>query len=90
MSFITAKCFKGKAQEVYTALPISECVDYNCVKNVILKSYELLPEAYNQQFRNYQKQESQTHVEFAHEKEVCFDRWCNSMEVGTGFEKHFD
>ena len=24
---------KGKAQEAYTALPISKCVDYNCVKN---------------------------------------------------------
>ena len=22
----------GRAQEAYTALPISECVDYNCVK----------------------------------------------------------
>ena len=26
-------------------------------------------------------------VEFAHEKEVYFDRWCNSREVGTDFEK---
>ena len=78
---------KGKAQEAYTALPISECVDYNCVKNAILKAYELVPEAYRQKFRNYRKQESQTHVEFAHEKEVYFDRWCNSREVGTDFEK---
>ena len=26
---------RGKAQEAYTALPISECVDYNSVKNAI-------------------------------------------------------
>ena len=26
-------------------------------------------------------------VEFAHEKEVYFDRWCNSREVGTDYEK---
>ena len=78
---------RGKAQEAYTALPISECVDYNSVKNAILKAYELVPEAYRQKFRNYHKQESQTHVEFAHEKEVYFDRWCNSREVGTDFEK---
>ena len=32
---------KEKAQEAYTALPISECVDYNCLKNAILKAYEL-------------------------------------------------
>ena len=78
---------KQKAQEEYTALPISECVDYSCVKNAILKAYELVPEAYSQKFRNYRKQESQTHVKFAHEKEVYFDRWCNSIEVGTDFEK---
>ena len=75
---------KGKAQEAYTILPISECVDYNYA---ILKAYELVPEAYRQKFRNCCKQESQTHVEFAHEKEVYFDRWCNSREVGTDFEK---
>ena len=78
---------RGKAQEAYTALPIFECVDYNSVKNAILKAYKLVPEAYRQKFRNYRKQESQTHVEFAHEKEVYFDRWCNSREVGTDFEK---
>ena len=47
----------------------------------------MVPEAYHQKFRNYCKQESQTHVEFTHEKEVYFDRWCNSREVGTDFEK---
>ena len=87
MPFIATKCFEGKGQEAYMALPISECVDYNSVKNAILKAYELVPEAYCQRFRNYRKQESQTHVEFAHEKEVYFDRWCNSREVGTDFEK---
>ena len=50
---------KWKAQEAYTALPISECVDYTCVNNTILKPYELVSEAYNQKFRNYRKQESQ-------------------------------
>ena len=78
---------KGKAQEAYTALPISECADYKYVKNAILKAYELVPKAYCQKFRNYHKQESQTHVEFAHEKEVYYDRWGNSKEVGTDFEK---
>ena len=28
---------KGKAQEAYIALPISECVDYNCVKMLFCK-----------------------------------------------------
>ena len=62
-------------------------MDYTCLENAILKAYELVPEAYRQKFRNYCKQESETHVEFAHEKEVYFDRWCSSREVGTDFEK---
>ena len=70
---------KGKVQEAYTALPISEYVNYGCVKNAILKAYELEPEAYSQRFRNYHKQENQTRVEFAHEKEVFFDRLYNSI-----------
>ena len=57
------------------------------MKNAILKTYELVSEVYHQNSRNCHKQESQTHVEFAYEKEVYFDRWCNSWEVGTDFEK---
>ena len=45
------------------------------MKNAILKAYKLVPEAYDQKFRNYHEKEGQTHVEFAHEKGVNFDRW---------------
>ena len=44
---------KAKAQVAYTALPISECVDYNCVKNAFLKAYE--SKAYRRKFKNYCK-----------------------------------
>ena len=53
------------------------------VKNAILKAYELAPEAHHTKFRINRKQESL--IECAHEKEVYFDRWCNSGEVGTEF-----
>ena len=87
LEILLQSSLKVKAQEAYTALLISECVDYNCVKNVILKAYELVPEAHSKKFGNCLKQESQTHVEFAHPKELYFDKWCNSSEVGTDFEK---
>ena len=53
------------------------------MKNAILKTYVLVPEAYHRKFRNYHKQGCETHVEFAHEKEVYFDKW--SRKVGTDF-----
>ena len=77
----------GKAQEVYSALPIEQSTDYDKVKEVILKAYELVPEAYRQKFREFQKKDGQTHVEFAREKENLLDRWCYSKEIGKDFNK---
>ena len=42
----------GKAREIYTQLPLDQSSDYDTVKNLILKAYELVPEAYRQKFRN--------------------------------------
>uniref|UniRef100_UPI00358E1415 uncharacterized protein isoform X3 n=1 Tax=Myxine glutinosa TaxID=7769 RepID=UPI00358E1415 len=76
----------GKAQDIYSALPMDQCADCEVLKKHILKAYELVPEAYRQKFRNARKRESETHVEFARVKENMFDRWCESKGVGNDFE----
>jgi len=48
----------------------------------ILKAYELMPEAYRQQFRNSHKEDAQTYTEFAREKQVQFDQWCTYFQGG--------
>ena len=68
----------GKAHEVYSAMSVEQSSRYDSVKSAILKAYELVPEAYRQQFRNSRKEDSQTFTEFAREKEVQFDWWCAS------------
>lgn len=55
----------------------------NLVKEHILRCYQLVPEAYRQRFRRFRKTEHQTYVEFAHEKEALFDRWCSSREIDS-------
>ena len=45
----------GKAREIYTQLSVEQAVSYDEVKDLILKGYELVPEAYRQKFRNYEK-----------------------------------
>ena len=68
----------GKAQEVYSGMSIEQSSQYNHVKTAILKAYELVPEAYRQNFRNYKKGEKQTYTEFAREKEALFtllEKW---------------
>ncbi len=76
----------GKTRDVFCALSISQCRDYEFVKERILQAYELVPEAYRQRFRNLVKQDGKTYVEFAREKETAYDRWLLSMRV-SDFEK---
>ena len=77
----------GKAREIYTQLSLEQSSDYDKVKELILKAYELVPEAYMQKFRDCRKEPNQTHVEFARTKEQLFDRWCSSKKVGSDHEK---
>ena len=59
----------GKAREIYTQLGVEQSHHYETVKELILKGYELVPDAYRQKFRNCKKDSNQTHVEFARNKE---------------------
>ena len=77
----------GKAREIDTQLSLEQSSDYDKVKELIPKSYELVPEAYRQKFRNCRKENDQTHVEFARTKEQLFDRWCSSKKIGSDYPK---
>ena len=77
----------GKAREIYTQLSLDQSSDYDKVKELILKAYELVPEAYRQKFRNCRKENDQTHAEFARTKEQLFDRWCSSKKIGSDYPK---
>ena len=73
--------FTGKAQDAYASLSPELSLDYAKVKAAVLRAYELVPEAYRQKFRRFKKTDSQTYVEFGRDKEVMFDRWCQSQNV---------
>ena len=73
--------FVGKAQEIYLALPVEHSARYQTAKDIVLKAYEQLSEAYRQKFRNSTKDDRQTYAGFAREKERLFYKWCTSQEV---------
>ena len=77
----------GKAREIYTQLSLEQSSDYDKVKELILKAYELVPEAYRQKFGNCRKENDQTHVEFARTKEQLFDSWWSSKKIGSDYPK---
>ena len=76
----------GKAQEVVASLSLESSLEYDVLKESILRAYELVPEAYRQKFRNHKKSSGQTFVEFAREKGLLFDKWCSANDVKTSFE----
>ena len=77
----------GKAREIYTQLGVEQSHHYEIVKELILKGYELVPEAYRQKFRNCKNDSNQTHVEFARNKEQLFDRWCCSKKIDQNYDQ---
>ena len=77
----------GKAREIYIQLDVERAANYEDVKELILKGYELVPEAYRQKFRSFEKLGCQTYVEFARGKEQLFDRWCHSQKVDKDHDK---
>ena len=71
-TLLSQSIFIGKAREIYSQLSVEHSSSYDTIKEIILKGYELVPEAYRQKFRNCRKQMGQTHVELARTKEQFF------------------
>ena len=86
-SMLLQTVLTGKAQRAYATLPTENCVDYDLVKAAVLKSFELVPEAYRQRFRTQRKKENQSYVEFLREKENALEKWCDSKRIDGDVEK---
>ena len=61
----------GKAREIYTQLSLGQASDYDTVKQMILKGYELVPEAYRQKFRNCLNKVVRPMLNFLEQKNNC-------------------
>ena len=59
----------GKAREIYTQYSLEQSSNYDTVKELILKVYELVSEAYRQKFRNCRKRKWPNSLECARTKE---------------------
>ena len=85
-AFLIQQVVTGKAQSVVSALSDEQSFDYWLVKETILQSFELIPEAYRQKFRNLRRNPGETHVEFVRRKEIALDRWIRSLKADHTFK----
>ncbi|PFX24909.1 Transposon Ty3-I Gag-Pol polyprotein [Stylophora pistillata] len=77
----------GKAREIYTQLTVEQASNYDTVKELIRKGYELVLEAYRKKFRKCLRMSNQTYIEFARTKEQLFDRWCSLQKVDKDHDR---
>ena len=80
-NFIDRECPEGICNSAHGKLR------YELVKAAVLKSFELVPEAYRQRFRMQRKKENQSYVEFLWKKENALKKWCDSKRIGGDIEK---
>lgn len=73
----------GKAQGAYSSLSTADSGSYVKIKSAVLKAYELVPEAYRQRFRAWEKRSGQTYVEFVRDLTTHFKRWLAALEITT-------
>uniref|UniRef100_A0A3B4ZKQ1 Gypsy retrotransposon integrase-like protein 1 n=1 Tax=Stegastes partitus TaxID=144197 RepID=A0A3B4ZKQ1_9TELE len=73
----------GKAQEAYSCLSVDDSFVYKKIKSAVLKAYELVPEAYRQRFRSWDKTSDQTYVEYVRDLQTHFKRWITALNVST-------
>ena len=65
----------GKAQKAFHALSEDEKKDFDKIVDIILRHYQLTPEAYRVKFRTASKKSDETFEEFAARLEQCMQRW---------------
>ena len=73
----------GKAQKALGSMSVDDSKSYDKVKAAVLRTYELVPEAYRQKFRGHKRAPNISVVEFGREKAIYFQRWCEASKVDS-------
>lgn len=75
--------FVGRARQVFVGLSGQDSMNYDIVKTTVLTAYDQVAEKYRQQFRNYQKSNDMTYVEYAEDSQRLLNKWLHSRQVIT-------
>ena len=77
-SILLQTVLTGKAQRAYATLPTENCADYDLVKAAVLKSFELVPEAYRQRFRTQRRKKTSLMWNFCEKRRT---RWRSGVTL---------
>lgn len=78
----------GRAPEAYSVVGVTDCLSYTNIKSAALKVYELVPEAYLQTFRNWEKGNEQTDLFDNLSELVVLEQLVTAMSVQKATVAH--
>lgn len=85
-STLVQTALKGKAIKAYDSLSFADSLVYLKLKTVVLRAYELRPEAYRQKYRNRRRHQQESYPDFNTALITNFDSWMRSEDVANDYE----
>ena len=80
---LVQKALKGKGKTTYLTLTTDQSLDYDTVKESVIKCYELTAEYYKNLFRNCKKEIGQNFFQFSHNVKLYFNKWIKAAKVNS-------
>ena len=81
---------KGKALEVYHRLSPSDALDFDKLKEALLKNFDLTERGFKQKFRNSRPEGSETFVQFTSRIASYLDKWLQLAKAGKSYNEILD
>ncbi|XP_033726451.1 uncharacterized protein LOC117316074 [Pecten maximus] len=78
---------KGKALDVFTRLPVDQSMDYDVLKNALLKRFEMTEYGFRRRFREGRPEKGETFSQFAVRLESYFLRWMEMAGSGKSSDE---
>jgi len=85
-SICLAALLKGKALDVYSRLPSDQVDDYDCLKEALLKRYQLTEDGFKRKFRSAKPEVGESPAQFLTRLASYLERWVELSKVEKSFE----
>ena len=81
---------KGKALEVYSRIPPEQALDYDVLKEALLKRFEMTEDGFRKRFRNCRPEVGETFTQFSKRLVRYIHRWMELAKTDKTFEGLLD
>ena len=89
-AFNLSALLKGKALEVYSRIPPEQALEYDVLKEALLKRFEMTEDGFRKRFRNCRSEVRETFTQFSKRLKRYIYRWMELAKTDKTFEGLLD